>query len=57
MAQRVIQMGCGYEDGNDANQLRTDPMLKLPSSCTVKHLLKNVTDILCLVAPPVYSTG
>ena len=31
--------------------------LQLPSSCTVKHLLKKVTDILYLVPPPVYSTG
>ena len=25
----VCQIGCGYEDGNDANSLRHDPMFKL----------------------------
>ncbi len=29
MAQRIYQIACGYEDGNDANHLRTDPLLKL----------------------------
>ncbi|MCP4874407.1 MAG: hypothetical protein GY896_02890 [Gammaproteobacteria bacterium] len=24
MAQRIYQIACGYEDGNDANHLRTD---------------------------------
>jgi hypothetical protein len=28
-AQRVYQMGCAYEDGNDANTLRRDPLFKL----------------------------
>ena len=28
-AQRIYQIGCGYEDGNDANALRTDPVFKL----------------------------
>jgi Transposase DDE domain group 1 len=27
--QRVFQIACGYEDQNDANTLRTDPLLKL----------------------------
>jgi hypothetical protein len=29
MAQRIYQIACGYEDANDANHLRTDPMFKL----------------------------
>lgn len=29
LAQRIYQIGCGYEDGNDANALRHDPMFKL----------------------------
>ena len=29
LVQRVIQMACGYEDANDSNQLRKDPMFKL----------------------------
>ena len=29
MAQRIFQIACGYEDGNDANHLRTDPLFKL----------------------------
>jgi len=29
MAQRVYQIACGYEDGNDANALRTDALFKL----------------------------
>ena len=28
-AQRIYQIACGYEDGNDANTLRTDPIFKL----------------------------
>ena len=28
-AQRIFQVACGYEDGNDANALRTDPLFKL----------------------------
>ena len=28
-AQRIFQVACGYEDGNDANALRADPMFKL----------------------------
>jgi len=28
-AQRIYQIACAYEDGNDANALRTDPMFKL----------------------------
>ncbi len=27
--QRVYQLACGYEDGNDSNDLRSDPALKL----------------------------
>lgn len=29
LAQRIFQVACGYEDGNDANSLRQDPMFKL----------------------------
>lgn len=29
IAQRIFQIGGGYEDGNDANALRTDPLFKL----------------------------
>jgi hypothetical protein len=29
IAQRVYQIACAYEDGNDANALRSDPMFKL----------------------------
>jgi len=29
LAQRIYQICCGYEDGNDANSLRVDPMFKL----------------------------
>lgn len=29
LTQRIYQIGCGYEDGNDANTLRHDPMFKL----------------------------
>lgn len=28
LAQRILQIACGYEDQNDANTLRTDPLLK-----------------------------
>lgn len=31
IAQRVYQIGCGHEDGNDSNSLRHDPMFKLGS--------------------------
>jgi hypothetical protein len=29
LAQRIFQVACGYEDGNDANSLRHDPVFKL----------------------------
>ncbi len=29
LTQRIYQIGCGYEDGNDSNNLRHDPMFKL----------------------------
>lgn len=29
LAQRIYQIGCAYEDANDANALRTDPLFKL----------------------------
>ena len=29
LAQRVYQIACGYEDGNDSNTLRKDPALKM----------------------------
>lgn len=28
-AQRIYQIACGYEDGNDANALKADPLFKL----------------------------
>jgi hypothetical protein len=28
LTQRIYQIACGYEDGNDANSLRHDPMFK-----------------------------
>ena len=27
--QRVFQIACGYEDGNDSNELRSDPIMKI----------------------------
>ena len=29
MTQRVFQIACGYEDGNDSNSLRVDPAMKM----------------------------
>lgn len=29
LTQRVFQIACGYEDGNDCNELRKDPIFKL----------------------------
>ena len=29
LTQRVFQIACGYEDGNDSNELRKDPIFKL----------------------------
>lgn len=29
LTQRIYQIACGYEDGNDSNSLRHDPMFKL----------------------------
>ena len=29
LMQRVLQMACGYQDANDSNHLRKDPMFKL----------------------------
>jgi hypothetical protein len=29
LKQRIYQIACGYEDQNDSNSLRTDPLLKL----------------------------
>lgn len=31
LAQRIYQIGCGYEDGNDCGQLRGDPVFKMCS--------------------------
>ena len=28
LTQRILQMACGYEDANDSNRLRKDPMFK-----------------------------
>ena len=32
LTQRIFQIACGYEDGNDANALRRDPMFKLAAA-------------------------
>ena len=32
LTQRIFQMASGYEDGNDANTLRNDPMFKLATN-------------------------
>ena len=29
LRQRIFQIACGYEDGNDCNQLRSDPVFKV----------------------------
>ena len=29
LRQRIYQIACGYEDGNDCNELRSDPAFKL----------------------------
>lgn len=29
LTQRISQIACGYEDGNDCNELRNDPMFKI----------------------------
>ena len=29
LRQRVFQIACGYEDGNDSDELRNDPVLKM----------------------------
>ena len=29
LRQRIFQIACGYEDGNDCNELRSDPIFKL----------------------------
>ena len=34
LTQRVFQIACGYEDGNDANALRHDPLFKLAAGRT-----------------------
>lgn len=33
IAQRTYQIACAYEDGNDANALRSDPVFKLSLEC------------------------
>ena len=43
LMQRVLQMACGYQDANDSNHLRKDPMFKLavgrsPLVTEVMHL-------------------
>jgi hypothetical protein len=37
IAQRVYQIACGYEDQNDADQLRTDPLLTLVCGRLPEH--------------------
>ena len=29
LKQRIFQIACGYEDGNDSNELRSDPIMKM----------------------------
>lgn len=29
LKQRIFQIACGYEDGNDSNELRNDPIMKI----------------------------
>jgi len=29
--QRIFQIACGYENGNDSNELREDPIMKIAS--------------------------
>jgi len=29
LKQRIFQIACGYEDGNDSNELRSDPIMKI----------------------------
>ena len=35
IAQRVLQMACGYEDANDSNHLRKDPIFKIANAETL----------------------
>lgn len=56
-AQRIYQICCGYEDGNDSNSLRKDPAIKmavgrlpvggddLASQPTVSRLENQITDL------------
>jgi len=41
LTQRIFQIACGYEDGNDANTLRNDPMFKLAAE---RAPLDNIVD-------------
>jgi hypothetical protein len=34
LTQRIFQIACGYEDGNDSNSLRHDPLFKLAAGRT-----------------------
>ena len=46
LAQRVFQIAAGYEDGNDSNELRQDPILKIAcekSPSTDDHLASQPT--------------
>jgi hypothetical protein len=36
LTQRIYQIGCGYEDGNDSNCLRHDLMFKLGGSFAIR---------------------
>ena len=38
LTQRIYQIGCGYEDGNDSNSLRHDPMFKRACRSTTMPL-------------------
>ena len=49
LMQRVLQMACGYQDANDSNHLRKDPMFKL----AVGHSPLNVEDH--LASAPTFS--
>lgn len=53
LTQRVFQIASGYEDGNDANTLRSDPMFKLAAN---KAPLDLDNPLACGALIPVWST-
>jgi hypothetical protein len=70
VTQRVFQIASGYEDGNDSNALRYDPLFRLgvnrkpfdpldalASSATVSRFEHAATSVQAIrVATPVYET-